>query len=505
MADGARMGPSGIEEALPPAGSLAGGEQAVPTPRAARLPLARKLGYSAGQLVELIVGSMLNMFALFYMTAVCGLPGGLAGLALGAGLVVDAIVDPLIGSLSDGWKSRFGRRVPFMAFGLVPLIVAFNLIFALPATLGTVGLTVWLTVLSICLRVSLSMFALPYQALGAELSDDYAERSSIAAWRWGVGILGTVAVIGLAYGLFLGGPGGISRRAAYLPLTLTLTAIIIAGALTAIRTGLATRQLQRETAAPTQALHRRLFGEMAEMFRNRTFRIVFCASLLVHVGMGFNQALALHVGVFYWSLVPGQMQALAMAAVLGLALAAPLTGLVGGHVEKRTMLIIGTVGMALCQGAPAALRLLGLLPFTGDVLTALLAGVSFLNGIMFALSVIGFISVMPDAADEHEHLFGTRREGLYFAGWLFASKAASGGGLLIAGVVLQLIHFPANASATAAAATSIPEVTAAWLGFAGGPGAGLIALLGGLVMLFYRVNRKAHALIMTDLVARRGA
>ncbi len=125
------------------------------------------------------------MFVLFYVTAVCGLPAGLAGVALGAGLLVDAVMDPFIGSLSDGLRSRLGRRVPFMIGGLVPVVVTFNLMFALPSTLGDTPLFLWLMVVSVALRVSLSLFALPYQALGAELSDDYAERSSIAAWRWG--------------------------------------------------------------------------------------------------------------------------------------------------------------------------------------------------------------------------------------------------------------------------------------------------------------------------------
>ncbi len=223
--------------------------------RADKLPLPTKVSYAAGQLVELVVGSMLNVFVLFYVTAVCGLPGWLAGIALGAGLVVDAAMEPLIGSLTDGWRSRYGRRVPFMVAGLVPIVVTFNLIFALPTGIGDIALFLWLMLLSVSLRISLSIYTLPYQALGAELSDDYAERSSIAAWRWGIGILGTVAVIALGYGVFLEGPDGLSHRESYLPLTLSLSLILVAGALIAIRTGLVTRHRQHETVAPSAAIH----------------------------------------------------------------------------------------------------------------------------------------------------------------------------------------------------------------------------------------------------------
>jgi glycoside/pentoside/hexuronide:cation symporter, GPH family len=500
------MKSSATEDALPPlAGLVTGTESNTSAQPAHRLPLARKVGYASGQLVDLIIGSMLNMFALFYVTAVCGLPGALAGLALGAGLVIDAILDPLIGSLSDGWRSRFGRRVPFMVVGLLPLIVTFNLIFALPSNWSVTAAFVWLMVLSISLRVSLSIYYLPYQALGAELSDDYAERSSIAAWRWGIGIFGTVAVIGLGYGVFLSGPNGVSRRAGYLPLTLTLTALIVAGAFIAIRTGLATRQLQHEMSTPTQSIHRRLLGEISEMFRNRTFLVLFGSSLLLNIAQGVHQALALHAGLFFWGLGPEQMQTISMAAVLGLVLAAPLVGLLGTRVEKRTLLIASLIGLALSQGSPAALRLLGLLPVSGDALTGFLVGAAFVTGLMFALSIIAFISIIPDAADEHEHLFGARREGLFFAGWAFATKAATGAGLLVAGVVLQLIGFPANISEHTAVAGAIPERTAAWLGFACGPGAALLAIFGTVLALSYRLDSKAHARIKAALLARRGA
>lgn len=471
---------------------------------AARLPWTRKVGYGAGQLVEMIISSTLNSFALFYVTAVCGLPGGLAGLALGAGLVVDAFMDPLIGSLSDGWRSRFGRRVPFMIAGLLPLILTFNLIFALPTALSPPLLFVWLLTLSVSLRVSLSAYGLPFQALGADLSDDYAERSSIAAWRWGIGIVGTFAVIGLGYGVFLKGPSGLSRGGAYLPLTLSLTVLLLIGAVSAIRVGLAARSAQPDEAAPTHAVHLRLFGEMAEMFRNRTFRTLFASKLLLNVAQGLFLTLSLHMHVFFWRLSSGQIQQITLPGVLGLALAAPLAGPLIKRIEKRTMLLIGLVGMAVCQSAPVLLKLFDLLPLAGGALIGFLAAATFVNAVTFALGTIAFIAIIPDAADEHEQLFGTRRQGLYAAGWAFATKAATGGGLLIAGVVLQLINFPADvSSASATAAAKVPERTADLLAMIGGPGSAVLALLGTVFVLFYRIDRKAHAAIMAALSARR--
>src|SRR5882762_2583749 len=80
--------------------------------RAIKLSLATKLAYSSGAIVESLISNSLNVFLLFYVTAVCGLSGGLAGAALALGLVIDAIAEPLIGSISDGLQSRLGRRLP---------------------------------------------------------------------------------------------------------------------------------------------------------------------------------------------------------------------------------------------------------------------------------------------------------------------------------------------------------------------------------------------------------
>src|SRR5882757_2907537 len=122
--------------------------------RGRKLPLGQKLGYSAGQVLDGIVSQSLGIFLLFYVTTVCGVPGALAGVALAAGLVVDAFMDPLIGTLSDGWRSRFGRRLPFMMIGLPAVAILFTAIFSLPGGWSSAALFAWLTLLSVGLRIA---------------------------------------------------------------------------------------------------------------------------------------------------------------------------------------------------------------------------------------------------------------------------------------------------------------------------------------------------------------
>jgi GPH family glycoside/pentoside/hexuronide:cation symporter len=467
------------------------------------LTLGAKLGYSAGQFVEGVVNNALSVFLLFYVTAVCGLSGALAGVALSLGMVVDAAMDPLIGALSDGWRSRLGRRLPFMLAGLVPISLCFVLLFTLPAGLGQASLFAWVAVLSITLRISMSLFILPYQAVGAELSDDYAERSSLMTWRWGVGMIGAVTAVGLGFGLFFAGHDGLSRRASYPPFAISLGCILLAGGLIASRTTYKARS--RLHAPPTSQgrLGARVLRELAEVFRNRSFRVLFVGALLFFVALGTNSSLSLHANTFFWRLTPAQTQIVTLALFGGLLAGAPLAGPLLKRFEKRTVLTIGMVGLLVAQGAPVTLRLLHLLPLTGDALALLLSGVMAVGGALMAAAAIAFSSMMADAADEHELLFGARREGLFFAGWAFASKAAGGGGALIAGLVLQAIRFPTDLAGHGGVSAILPQRMVDMLGLFYGPGAALLFLAAVWVNSFYRLDRRAHAAVIAGLEQRR--
>jgi glycoside/pentoside/hexuronide:cation symporter, GPH family len=473
--------------------------------RSTPLPFSLKLGYSLGQFIDGIVNNGLSVFLLFYVTAVCGLPGALAGVALSIGIIVDAIMDPAIGAWSDGFRSRWGRRLPFMLAGLIPIAAAFVLIFMLPSGLGQWGLFACLAVLSIILRISTSLFILPYQAVGAELSDDYAERSSVMTWRWGMGMIGAAIAVSLGFGIFLTGPEGLSRRAAYPPFALALAVILLLGGAIAIRTTYLVRERLHAFTHDTGSLGSRLLRGVLEASRNHSFRILFVGALLFFVALGTNNSLALHANTFFWHLTGAQTQLVTLALFGGLLAGAPLAGPFLARMEKATVLMIGMGGLLAAQGGPVLLRLFHLLPWSGQPLAWILAGVMFIGGALMATAAIAFSSMMADAADEHEHLFGVRREGLFFAAWAFASKAATGAGALIAGVVLQAIHFPTDLAEHGGSAAVLPEHLVRLLGLFYGPGAALLTLAAVLVTLLYRLDRKAHAAIIGELIERRRA
>ncbi|WP_304362131.1 MFS transporter [Collimonas fungivorans] len=471
--------------------------------RAIRLPLRTKLAYASGAAVESIISNSLNIFLLFYVTAVCGLSGGLAGAALAIGLVVDAVAEPLIGSISDGLQSRLGRRLPLMIIGLPVVVISFVLTFSLPADLSQTQLFLLLVALSTALRISLSVFNLPYIALGAELSDDYVERSKIAVWRWGTGVLGALVALAVGFTVFFKGADGLAQRAAYQPYAMTLTVAIIVLALISMRAVFATRNRQHAAPANKPGWIRSLVAEVIEVLSNRSFRLLFISALLFFTAQGVTSTLGLHANTYFWRLSSAQVQMVTLAFVLGLLLGAPIAGSIVALMEKRTALFASLCGLILAQGSPVTLRLLGWLPLEGQALAMTLAITTAIGGGLMTIAAVAFMSMMADAADEHELLFGARREGLYFAGWSFAGKAATGGGALISGLVLQTIAFPANLASKGVVAAALPASTTNWLGFFYGPGAAVLSLAGVLVVLWYPINRRMHAAIMAELARRR--
>jgi glycoside/pentoside/hexuronide:cation symporter, GPH family len=111
------------------------------------LTIAMKLSYGVGATAEAMTFTGTNMFLLLFYNQVLGLSSGLVGLALSAGLMVNAVFEPLVGSWSDRVKSQLGRRHPFMFGAAAPIALCFYALFSPPAGLGDTGLLIWPTTL----------------------------------------------------------------------------------------------------------------------------------------------------------------------------------------------------------------------------------------------------------------------------------------------------------------------------------------------------------------------
>jgi GPH family glycoside/pentoside/hexuronide:cation symporter len=459
-----------------------------------------KLGYAFGQAIEsgyLIVAG----FVFFYYTAVLGLSGTAVGVALGISMCLDALMDPLIGSVSDNLRSLFGRRLPLMLLGLPLTALTLVMLFAPPVGLQPIILFTWLVAAKMLLRGSASIFNLPYQALGAELTNDYFERASVAAYRGVAGIVTSLAVIFLAYGVYFAGAGGLQIRGNYPAFGIAAAILLfVAGAIGTASIWRYARRLPQPIDKGA-SLTRGLFEGLPEVFRNPSFISLFFSAMLFWMAAGINGAFNNYAYVFIWKLPAEKIQFVSYAFYVAILAGIPLTRPLLARFEKRTLLIAGLVVFVAALNVLHILRATGVVAPTGDASLPWLFATVIAAGFGIGLLVVAYPAVMGDAADEHEVKFRMRREGLYFAGLGFAAKAAAGLGQTVAGFALDALHFPKGAGATIGAEE--PEHTLRLLVLAWGPLPAVFALGSALALVPFAVTRARHGAIAADLKEKR--
>ena len=117
------------------------------------LPMSTKLAFGLGASGEAASNWIFNALTFFFYNQIIGLSGTLTAAAVTIGIASDAITDPVVGSISDRWRSRLGRRHPFMFVAPLPLIMTIFMIFNPPAGLGEIELFAWFTTFTVIMRV----------------------------------------------------------------------------------------------------------------------------------------------------------------------------------------------------------------------------------------------------------------------------------------------------------------------------------------------------------------
>ncbi len=468
---------------------------------AMRPSLGVKLAYSLGQAAQNGGFDAAIGFIFFYYSAVLQLSGTLVGAALAVSLAFDAVVDPVVGSWSDNMTSRLGRRLPLMIVAIPFITLSIGLLFSPPHGLGQMGLFAWLAVMSVAVRSFISLFNVPYIALGAELASGYAERTSVVVYRAFAGICSGVAVTAIGYSVFFAG-GGLQRPEGY-PGFGWSVALLLLVCMTICCLG-----IRRYAAALPQpdategSMLRRLPGELKEIFGNRSFRLLFISAVVLFIAIGVNMSLNNHAFVFVWQMKSEKIQFIGYAYLIGILLGVLGAPLLQKIMEKKNVVIIGFLlligNWLVLQGAMLA----GIYHPLGDAALGPMQFNSFIAGIGTGLVSVAYPSMMADAADEHEYLYGQRREGLYFAGLGFAGKAATGLGVMVAGVALDLIRFPRAAGQEVAAV--LPQAMQFRLVSIWGPVPAVIAVAALLILAAYGITRARHEQIASELLRRKG-
>lgn len=165
-----------------------------------KISIGTKLGYATATIGDACSYSFVGAFLLFFLTAVIGINPVTAGTIVAIGSIWDSLWSPVIGYISDKSNYRYGRRRPFLLLTAFPLGIAIVMLFSYIEASETVKILYYGSSVIIFWTMFAS-FYVPYLAFGAEITDDYSERTVLRSYAYVLSFIGSM--IGLAFPPFI--------------------------------------------------------------------------------------------------------------------------------------------------------------------------------------------------------------------------------------------------------------------------------------------------------------
>ena len=447
-----------------------------------------KLAHGFGAAAFGIKNNGFDYFLLLFYGTVIGLEPGLVGLAIFIALAFDALSDPLVGYWSDNFRSKLGRRQPFMYAAALPVALSY---FALwyPPDWGQTGLFIYLTGLAVLIRTFITFYETPSSALIPELTSDYEERTSLQSYRLLFGWVGGSLMSIIMFGALMTGEAGMMDPDAYATYGIIGSALMLAAILiSAIGTHHRIPYLHRPETIGTKFGVSRIFREMAETLSEKSFIALFFTTVLFAIASGISAALSFLMLRYFWGFDEFQLfiwtSAVLVSAVLGF-LAAPWSVRKLG--KKRAVIVLGLLAFTI-QPAPVLLRLAGWMPENGDpILFPLVLTVNVIDlALIIATQAVAY-SMIADLVESNQLRTGRRSEGVYYAATTFTRKVTQGIGVAAAGAMLSFVAFPDSAEPG-----TVSDDTLWQLGALYAPSL-LLLYLGALYCISrYRIDKSGH-------------
>ena len=375
------------------------------------LPLRDKLLYTVGYFGVSVLSGLFLLWANYrYGELFTGAQKAWVGIALLFGRFLDAPSDPIVGWWSDRTRSRLGRRRPFIAYGTIPLIVSFALIWTPPGGIDSMWNIVWLLVVGTTFFTLFSVVVNPYLAMLPDIARTDEDRVTTSSMIAGFGL--SAEVVTMIGGSILAG--------------LTSFPVAVAAACVVAFVCLMLPLFVRESAAEEQKPPEfGLVRAVRETLANRPFRTFLLSKCLFWLAIRTVIAIVPFFvgGVLGFAEDDVEVQSgLLLAFAIGPAFFwfAIMNALVR-RFSKRLVSLAGLGSLAVAAGLMATV---GLLPM--DTLTharILTAASGFAVAVVFAIPN----AILADLVDLDERTTGSRREAMYFGAQGFFVKISWGG------------------------------------------------------------------------------
>ena len=452
------------------------------------------LVYGLGECAISLVMNSIFAFALLYYTKVLKLDPTLAGLAMSISVFWEAFSEPVMGHISDRTRSRWGRRHPYILAGGLLMAGCSYLIWAVPGGYINTPLTIfwYLVALNLILRTGLTLFYIPYMALGFELCPDYQGRSRLQSIRVVFNMAANLAGPALAWSLFFQDRNGI-RGTTVASNYLTMGAVFaVATAMFVVLVVVGTLHQREDTRniprSPNGGWSRHFIHDMKQLVLDPNLRWVAVFALVTCLGTVWVSSLQMFVYDDFMNFSASEKtfahSSTMVSVMIGSLAAAALTK----RLDRRGTVLLGGLVSLGANGMLALLFLTGWVPSgatwnVGGVNVPLALG---LFVILHATYWLGTGIVLPVAtamvADVSEVNFlrtGAKQDGGYSSVFSLATRMAFAIGLTTSGYLLHFVGY----NATADGATVSSDSTAVWrLGFVTF-GAGAVASALGMVAI----------------------
>ncbi|GHD12397.1 MFS transporter [Halioglobus japonicus] len=464
--------------------------------------LGMRLSYGVGQLSDGVKQSAFSTFLFFYYNQVLGLSGSLAGLAALMALMVDAITDPMVGQVSDRFRSRWGRRHPFMLAGAIPFGIAILMLFSPPDELSQLALFAWMLGGAIAVRLMLTLFYVPHLSLGAELATDYYGRTSLIGYRVFFTYAGILVTSVVGFSIFFppteSFPNGMLNAASYPGFGM------FCGVLGSVAMLISVNGTWRSIPRLSQPVHTAnersawlAFIDVFRTLRQASFRTLFTAILVFCTLAGIVQTLLIYVATYVFEFQPEHLAGLASSVLVGILFASLVAQGLSRRFDKRWALNICVVTGGVFAFSPQVLYFGGYLEtISTELKFVLIFSLNGMSHIFFIAYMILLDSMLSDCIDEHQLNSGKREEGLFFAARSFATKASYGLGSFFAGVGLDIIRFPQSANPE-----SVPQEAVTSLAIFSGPVMFILFVATVAISSRYPMTEARHREIMRQIEA----
>ena len=445
-----------------------------------------KFSYAVGQLTDSIGFNLFYVFFLFFLTDYVKIAPAKAGTITLIAVLWDGLTDPVIGYISDNLKSKYGRRRPLMLLGALPYGVFTFLLFHNIQGSETF-LYVYYLVLAIVYWSVYKIFVIPYFSLGAELTDDFDERTSLRAWASvflyiGVLISSSLPPVIVDFVIQAGG----TATQGWDVVGILMGALVLITALFSwnFTRGGENLELQesREEEEQTGFFRniKELFSMKASIYLGISVFSWACAAALLSGGIIYlidnNLAYSASQQSYYFIF-------LALISIVFV----PFINSLSQRFDKKSVFAVSLVI------ATIALLLFAVVPLTNYLMVIIYTALySWGNAVFWT----NYYSMMYDISELDEFIYGQRREGTITSLMSFAQKAGAALATWLIGFSLSLANYDGTiATQTPAAERMILYLVTLIPGILGSIAAG--------AAFIYPITKPRFEALMTALVAKR--